>query len=313
MLPVVFGSAVYQINVLVSTILASLLPAGSVSYLWYADRVFEFPLGIFAVALGTAALPSLSAQANRRAFDEMRRSLGFSMRISSFIALPAAVGLFVLATPIVTVLFQRGAFGVQEVEMTAQALRALTVGLWSVSLVRIMVAAFYALGDTRSPAYTAAVAFVANMLLSLMFMGPVQDHPGSPVISAVASLTSSMEVANLRHAGLSLATSLSATVNLLLLGALLARRLGSLGGRALVGSMARSVVAALIMGLVIDRIGASFDWTVTGHVAAKAAGLGAAIACGGMVYGGVAWLLGAPEIETLRAAIRQYRDGSLAG
>jgi putative peptidoglycan lipid II flippase len=270
--------------------------------------VFEFPLGIFAVALGTAALPSLSAQANRRAFAEMRRSLGFSMRMSSFIALPAAVGLFVLATPIVTVLFQRGAFGVQEVAMTAQALRALTVGLWSVSLIRMLVTAFYALGDTRSPVYTAAIAFVANLLFSLMFMGPVQDQVGSPVIGAVASLTASMEVVNLRHAGLSLATSLSATVNLLLLGCLLARRLGSLDGRAFAGSMARSVVAALVMGLAVHRVGASFDWTVSGPVTVKVAGLTAAIGCGGLVYGSIAWLLGAPEIETLRATVRQYRD-----
>jgi putative peptidoglycan lipid II flippase len=306
----VFGSAVYQINLLVSTILASTLPTGSVSYLWYADRVFEFPLGIFAVALGTAALPSLSAQANRRAYGEMRRSLDFAMRVSSFIAVPAAVGLFVLATPITTVLFRRGAFGAQEVEMTAFALRALTVGLWSVSLVRILIAAFYALGDTRSPVYTASVAFAANLLFSLMFMGPVADPEGSSVIGLIASLTAQLGIVDLRHAGLSLATSLAATVNLLLLGILLMRRLGRIEIRSLGVSMSRSMIAALVMGLVVHRVAAAIDWNTAGQVAAKAACLGAAIGCGGVVYGLVSWIFGAPEIATVRAAIRQQRVGS---
>jgi putative peptidoglycan lipid II flippase len=310
MIPVVFGSAVYQINLLVSTILASTLPTGSVSYLWYADRVFEFPLGIFAVALGTAALPSLSAQANRRAYGEMRRSLDFAMRVSSFIAVPAAVGLFVLATPITTVLFRRGAFGAQEVEMTAFALRALTVGLWSVSLVRILIAAFYALGDTRSPVYTASVAFAANLLFSLMFMGPVADPEGSSVIGLIASLTAQLGIVDLRHAGLSLATSLAATVNLLLLGILLMRRLGRIEIRSLGVSMSRSMIAALVMGLVVHRVAAAIDWNTAGQVAAKAACLGAAIGCGGVVYGLVSWIFGAPEIATVRAAIRQQRVGS---
>jgi putative peptidoglycan lipid II flippase len=305
MMPIVFGSAVYQINLLVSTILASTLPTGSVSYLWYADRMFEFPLGIFAVALGTAALPSLSAQANRCAYDEMRRSLGFAMRLSSFIAVPAAVGLFVLATPITTVLFRRGEFGTQEVEMTALALRALTVGLWSVSLVRILVAAFYALGDTRSPVYTATVAFAANLLFSLMFMGPVSNPENSPVVGTIASLTQTLGIVDLRHAGLSLATSVSATVNLLLLGILLVRRLERLELRRLALSMSRSLVAALVMGAVVHRVAASFDWSVTGHLAAKAAGLGVAVGGGVVVYGTVVWLLGAPETQVLRAVVRQ--------
>lgn len=313
MLPVVFGSAVYQINLLVSTVLASTLPEGSVSYLWYADRMFEFPLGIFSVALGTAALPSLSAQASRRAYDEMRHSLDFAMRVSTFFAVPAAVGLFVLSVPITTVLFRRGAFGAHEVEMTAFALRALSVGLWSVSLVRILVAAFYALGDTRSPVYTASVAFVANLLCSLMFMGPVSNQENSPVVAAIASLTRTLGFVDLRHAGLSLATSVSATVNLVLLGILLVHRLGNLARRRLALSMSRSLVAALLMGVVVHRVAASFDWSMTGHLAAKAAGLGAAIGAGVVVYGTVAWLLGAPETLALRAAVRRLGWRSLEG
>jgi putative peptidoglycan lipid II flippase len=140
-----------------------------------------------------------------------------------------------------------------------------------------------------------------------MFMGPISEQPGSPVSSTIASLTSSLEIVNLRHAGLSLATSLSATVNLLLLGILLARRLGGLDLRTLASSMSRSLVAGLALGLVVHRVAAAFDWSVTGHLAAKAAGLGVAIGCGAMVYGAVAWLLRAPEMATLRTAVRQQR------
>jgi putative peptidoglycan lipid II flippase len=235
----------------------------------------------------------------------MRHSLQFALRVSSFIAVPAAVGLFVLATPIITVLFRRGAFGPQEVEMTALALRALTIGLWSVSLVRILIAAFYALGDTRSPFYIASIAFVTNLLFSLMFMGSISDPLGSPLIGAVAFLTSTLEVVNLRHAGLSLATSLSATVNLLLLGILLIRRLGGFDFRILAASVGRSLAAALIMGLVVHWIASPFDWNAAGDAFIKAAVLGGAIGCGGLVYGLVTWLLGAPEIEALRATVRR--------
>src|SRR5215470_2583453 len=176
MAPMLFGAAVYQINIMVDTILASVLPPGSVSYLWYADRVFEFPLGIFAVALGTAALPSFSAQAARGAYDDLRQTLAFSIRLTNFIVLPAMVGIMTLATPITAVLFQRGAFGFTEAVLTARALSAFAVGLWSVSMVRLIVPAFYAFQDTRTPVLTAAAAFIANCICSLVLMGPVDAN-----------------------------------------------------------------------------------------------------------------------------------------
>ncbi|HYD48725.1 MAG TPA: murein biosynthesis integral membrane protein MurJ, partial [Terriglobales bacterium] len=173
MLPTLFGAAVYQINILVSTIFASLLPSGSISYLWYADRINEFPLGIFAVALGTAALPTLSAQAARGAYDELWQSLAFSIRLNTFINLPALVGIFVLAEPITSVLFVRGAFGPGEAELTARAVRMAVLGLWSISMVRLLAPAFYALGNTKAPVVAAAIAFVANIVAALALMGPV--------------------------------------------------------------------------------------------------------------------------------------------
>ena len=305
MAPTVFGAAVYQINIMVDTILASVLPSGSVSYLWYADRVFEFPLGIFAVALGTAALPSFSAQAARGAYDEMRRSLGFSIRLTNVIAIPAAVGIMVLATPITSVLFQRGAFGFPQAALTARALSAFAVGLWSVSVVRILVPAFYALEDTRTPVLTAAVTFVVNCVLSLVFMGPVAQTGESRVADAIATVTQAISLVDLRHAGLALSTSLAATVNLVLLAVCLRRKLGALAIRDLAPSFVRSLVASLAMVPPVLAVAALIDWSEPGRLVTRAAVLGAAVAVGIAVYGAVAMILGGDEV---RAVVRLVRE-----
>jgi len=305
MAPTVFGAAVYQINIMVDTILASMLPTGSVSYLWYADRVFEFPLGIFAVALGTAALPSFSAQAARGAHDEMRRSLGFSIRLTNVIAIPAAVGIMVLATPITSVLFQRGAFGFPQAALTARALSAFAVGLWSVSVVRILVPAFYALEDTRTPVLTAAATFVVNCVLSLAFMGPVAPTGESRVGDAIAAVTQALALVDLRHAGLALSTSVAATVNLVLLAVCLRRKLGGLDVRDLAPSFVRSLVASLAMVAPVLAVAALIDWSQPGRLVTRAAVLGAAVAVGIAVYGAVAMVLGGDEV---RAVVRLVRE-----
>lgn len=305
MAPMLFGAAVYQINIMVDTILASMLPSGSVSYLWYADRVFEFPLGIFAVALGTAALPSFSAQAARGAYDELQRSLAFSIRLTNFIVLPAAVGIMMLATPITSVLFQRGAFGFEEAVLTARALSAFAVGLWPVAMVRLVIPAFYALEDTRSPVITAAGAFTANCCFSLMLMGPVAATGGSAVAAAIAAITRTVAVVDLRHAGLALSTSLAATVNLVLLAAMLRRRLGPLGLRELVPSFARSVAAAIVMVPAVRYVASLTDWSQHGHLLTRASVLLAAVTAGVVVYLVVAVVLGGSEVQSVLRVLRE--------
>jgi putative peptidoglycan lipid II flippase len=305
MAPMVFGAAVYQINIMVDTVLASVLPSGSVSYLWYADRVFEFPLGIFAVALGTAALPSFSAQAARGAYDELRRSLSFSIRMTNFIALPAAVGIMTLATPITSVLFQRGAFGYDQAVLTARALSAFAVGLWSVSMVRLIVPAFYALEDTRTPVITAAGAFVANCCFSLLLMGPVGTTGESRIADAIAVATQTIALFNLRHAGLALSTSLAATVNLVLLAVLLRRRLGALGARELLPSFGRSLLASLVMIPAVRYVAARTDWSAPGHLITHATVLLAAVSAGIVVFVGVAAVLGGSEVQSVTRLVSQ--------
>jgi len=305
MLPVLIGAAVYQINVMMGTIFASVLPQGSVSYLWYADRVFEFPLGLVAVALGTAALPSFATQAARQELGELRRSLAFAIRITSFVAIPAAAGIAVLALPITTVLFRRGAFGGYEAEMTAWALRALALGLWPVSMAQVLVAAFYAVGDARTPALTGCIGFAANAILSLMLMGQPSTEVASTLSRLITEASGRLGVWDLRHAGLALATSLAATANLVLLLLFLSRRLQELGARLILPSLARSLAAAMVMVLPVSLTSRLVDWSDVGSFWPRAVVLSLSLAVGVGTFGGAAYALGSPEIAALSDLLRR--------
>jgi putative peptidoglycan lipid II flippase len=155
--PVTIGGAAYQLNILVSTLLASFLKEGSVSYLYFADRLVQFPLGIFAVATATALLPGLSRQAAANDVKALKATFAYAIKLILFITLPAMVGLIVLREPIVALLFQRGEFGSDATMLTAYALLYYAIGLWAFSAVRIVVATFFALQDTRTPAQTAII------------------------------------------------------------------------------------------------------------------------------------------------------------
>lgn len=301
--PMIFGAAVYQINVVIGTIFASMLSSGSVSYLWYSGRVFEFPLGIFSVALGTAALPSFSSQVSRGAFDEMAHSLSFSVRLTNLISLPATIGLAVLALPITSVLFFRGAYAFADCERTAAALAAYAIGLWSVSMVRLLAPAFYALGDTRTPVKAAAVAFVANLVISLVLMGAVDPGP-SAIGGLIASLTAVTAVADLEHVGLALAASAAAMTNLIFLALWLRGRLPQLRAAPLIPSFVRSLAASLAMVVPVFFIQSAVNWE-TAPLATRAATLSAAVAAGVITFGVVALLLGGDEVAAMRRILRE--------
>ncbi|MEL7641479.1 MAG: murein biosynthesis integral membrane protein MurJ [Solidesulfovibrio sp.] len=202
MLPTAFGAAVYQLNIVLGTLLASYLPTGSISYLYYADRLVQFPLGVFGVAVGTVALPSLAKLASAGKTGEFTDTLNASLRLTLFICLPAAAGLIALADPMVRVLFGRGAFGEHAVAATAGALVAYGVGLPAFACVRPLYSAYFALSDTRTPAVTAAVCLLVYVVCGLALMGPMA------------------------HVGLALATSVSSWVNVLVLGVVLRKKLG---------------------------------------------------------------------------------------
>ncbi|KHK00692.1 murein biosynthesis integral membrane protein MurJ [Desulfovibrio sp. TomC] len=202
MLPTAFGAAVYQLNIVIGTLLASYLPTGSISYLYYADRLVQFPLGVFGVAVGTVALPGLSKLASSGKMEEFTATLNASLRLTLFICLPAAAGLIALADPMVRVLFGRGAFGEHAIAATAGALVAYGVGLPAFACVRPLYSAYFSLTDTRTPAITAVVCLVVYVVTGLALMGSTG------------------------HVGLALATSVSSWVNVAILGIILRRKLG---------------------------------------------------------------------------------------
>ncbi|MDM8553041.1 murein biosynthesis integral membrane protein MurJ, partial [Desulfobacterales bacterium HSG2] len=227
MLPAVFGASVYQLNILIGTLLASLLPEGSVSYLYYADRLVQFPLGIFAVAAATAVMPSLSRQAAAKDFDALGDTFAYAMRLILFITIPAMMGLIVLREPIVALLFKRGAFDAQTTRLTAYALLCYSVGLWAFSAVRIIVSTFYALQDTKTPTKMAVISIIANIILGIILMGPMS------------------------HGGLALSTSLASMLNLGLLTHALRSKLGSLKWKNILKSACKSVLCSVIMGFIV--------------------------------------------------------------
>ena len=194
MVPAIFGSSVAQINVLIGGIIASMLGVGSISYLYFADRLMEFPLGLFGIALATVTLPYLSRLWANDSRDEFSRTLDWSMKLAMLIAVPAAVGLFVLAEPLVVSLFYRGEFDEHAVRMTTLALQAYAVGLVGFSFVKILAPAFFAREDTKTPVRIAVIALAVNLVLSiasawyLTRIGYTGTHVGLALATSVAAL-----------------------------------------------------------------------------------------------------------------------------
>jgi putative peptidoglycan lipid II flippase len=275
MAPSILGLAVTQLNVVINTFLASYLPEGSVSYLYYADRLLEFPMGIFAIAIATAVLPSLSEQAAKGNMQEVKETLSSALRLAFFVILPAMAGLIFLRQPILNLLFQRGAFSAFSTEMTAQALLYYSLGLAAFAGVRIMAPVFYSFQDTRTPVNVAFFSLIANAGLGALLMGP------------------------LKHGGLALATSLSAGVNFVLLGFLLRRKIGPLGLRKIIHSFLKNLGASILMGLAAYAVCLLGRWDTSGLTGEKVSLLLGAIGVGILVYGSACYFLKCGEIQTV--------------
>ena len=293
MVPSVLGLAVYNINVLISNFLASMIGKGSISYLYYADRLMELPMGVFAIAMGTAVMPSLSRQASLARYDEMKDTISFGMRIVSAIVVPAMAGLIVLRKPIVNVLFQRGAFDAEAARQTAWTLAFYAVGLWGFSAARIVVPAFYSLKDFWTPAKVAVVAMIVNLAAGLILVGPLE----SSAWPALSSLTARINLFGpMRHAGIALATSLASFVQVMILIVLLRKRLGPIGLRRILASLAKAAIASGLMAAAAWGVASFFDWEGPGATVKKLAALALAIGLGLAVYVGAAVLLKSEEV-----------------
>ena len=185
-IPAAIGAGVYQLSILIDTIIASFLPTGSVSYLFYADRVNQLPLGVVGVAVGTALLPILSRQIKSGEDDIALTTQNRAIEFALFLTLPAAIALSILSQPIVSVLFQRGAFDLTAAEATSGALAIYAAGLPAFIIVKVLNPAFFARDDTRMPVKIASFSLLTNLILNLIFMGPYQ-HLGIAAATAIST------------------------------------------------------------------------------------------------------------------------------
>jgi putative peptidoglycan lipid II flippase len=281
MLPAIFGAGVGTINVFVGTILASLLPGGSVTYLFYADRIMEFPLGIFAIAIGTASLPSFSKHAAAGRMEELKSGISFSLRLMLFLTIPSMVALMALHLPIISVLFQRGAFDAQAAVYTGQALFCYALGLWAYAVLRVFVSSFYALQDSKWPLKAAIITLIVNVLCSLALMYP------------------------LKHNGIALAGSISAAANTLILAIVLRRKIGTYLDRAFYISVLKIITSAVVMVAAIGLFEYFMPWNFAAGFKTKLIYLTGAIIIGAGVYFVSAYLLKIPEIHNIIGQLKR--------
>jgi len=281
MVPGIFGAGVIQINVLVSSAIASMLPEGAVASLTYANRLTEFTLGVFAVSVSTVILPLMSRQALLEDLGPLKETLNYAMRLVFFITIPSAVGLLVLREPIVALLLRWGRFGAHSLSMTSFALLFFALGLPAVGGVRVVAPAFYSLKDIKTPVKVAAVAMVGNIALALILMKP------------------------LAHGGIAFALSLSAYLNLFLLLLLFRRRAGALGGGHILASLLRIGASSAMMGGFClyfgKKIGLSPDLPKLKLLFLLFPLIFFAL----LLYGIIAWLLGSEEVFDLLDIIKE--------
>jgi putative peptidoglycan lipid II flippase len=267
MLPAIFGSSVAQISILFNTWVASFLAAGSVSWLYYSDRLVEFPLGVFGIALATVILPRLSAQHTNASPDEFSRTLDWALKLVLVIGVPAALGLMLLAEPMLTAMFLGGAFGLEDVQMASASLRAFAPGLLGFILVKVLAPGFFARQDTRTPVRIGVRALLIGMGLNIVFVLTLIATGWAPP-----------------HAGLAAATSAAALLNSTLLFMALRRERVYLPGRGWTVLAIRVAVASIAMTVFLFvfearmvELAAIGKWSQVGL-------LGLAVAGGALAY-----------------------------
>src|SRR6266403_592486 len=284
MVPVIFGVGGVLVNMLVDSQFASYLKEGSVTSLYIASRVMELALGSYAVAVSTVILPLLSRQAAGGRIDEMKGTLNFATRLILFITFPATAGLILLRHQIIEVLFQHGDFDAASTALTAWALLFFAPGLSAFSMVKVIVPAFYALQDTRTPVKIAFIAMFLNIGLNLLFIRPLQN--GGPA----------------------LATTASAFFNSLALLIIFRKRYGSFGLRCIANSVMKFVIASAALALV-GYIVIHWPGLYAGRMTQKTIVLGLTIAAGTGTYFGTASLLRSRELAELREVRRSEQSG----
>ncbi len=276
MLPTLFGSAAYQMNSFIGTLLASLLEQGAVASLYFADRLVQFPLGVFGIALSTAILPSLSRQASINDYKRLEETMCYGLRLVFFITLPATAGLIMLGEPLIRVILERGAFDIRSTAMTYDALKYYLLGLWAYAGTRIVMAAFYALQDTKTPVKVALVSLVVNLVAAIILMG------------------------SLKQGGIALALSVSSTVQFLLLLLLLKGKVPLIHFNEIFKTVIKSVFASILMGLALHVLRTHWlQLSVQDNLWQMSFFLLVLVVSGILIYLGLTWILGCKEYRAI--------------
>lgn len=279
--PAALGAGVVQVNLIIDIVLASTLPEGSISYLFYADRVNQLPIGVVGVAVGTALLPLLSRQASSGDLDGARHSLNRAIELGLLFAIPAAAACLAMPDVLIGALFERGAFTPSDTAQTAWALAAYAAGLPAYVMVKVLGPAFFAREDTATPVRIAIAAVIVNVVLNLILMGPML------------------------HAGLALATAISAWLNTALLAIVLHRRGWMRSDRRLNLAIPKSLFASAVMAAALIFGAIPLDQCLPGSgEAPRIIGLLILVAGGAAVYGALAWLTRLARPADLKALLR---------
>lgn len=235
LIPAIIGLAIDKINFTVDRIIASFLAHGSISALYYANRLMQFPLGVFGIALSVAILPTLSQHVARGETREMKNSFTFGYKLLSFFTLPSTVGLIVLSYPIVRLFYEHGLFGSHDTYITETALICYTIGLFATAVLRLVISSFYALKDTKTPLKIGIIVVVFNIILDLIL------------------------VRFYAHAGIALATSISAILHFIILSIALEKRVKGIYDREILLFTWKSIIASILMAVVCWGTARFFD------------------------------------------------------
>ena len=292
--PAIIGTGAIQVKVLVDTVVASGIDGGA-SWLSYAFRLMQFPIGVFGVAIGTAAIPTLSRLASEENFVNFRDTLSDAIKLVFLLAIPSACGLVVLADPIIGLIYQRGEFDAFDTDMTSWALAAYSVGLAGYAAIKVLSPAFYALDDAKTPMYVSLASILVHVPASFGLMQLLSNVGVSP------------ERPNgYGHAGVALATSIVATFNFIALVYFMKRRIGRLNGRDIAASFVRIVAAAAAM----SAVAYGSYYLLTNYFGDKALSVRlieafVPIGLAGITFVIAARLLGIKEIEQVLSTLRR--------
>jgi putative peptidoglycan lipid II flippase len=287
MAPAIIGAAAVQVNVLVSTNFASSLGEGPVSWLNYAFRLIQFPIGVFGVAISTATITKTAREAAQGKFDDFRKTIASSLRLTMLMTIPSTIGLVVLAQPIIGMIYERGRFTASDTEQTAEALMFYALGLTAYSAIKVLAPAFYALKDTKIPMLASVLSIITNYFVAKL----------------------SIEYWGIGHRGLALSVSAVALINFAVLFFFLRRKLRGIEGWGLLLAFAKVTLAALLMGATCYLLSEQIARFLGNQALfARIVNVMISVGVGVLVFGVAAKVLRVSELEQLSAAVlRRFR------